>query len=152
MAKIKFNTAEETTSNKYEEGIYTAKITGAREGSWNSGTEYIEVDLETTNGIEINKKFSLTPKAINELMKLYSILGLYEKGGEEPDFCEFDLVGNWLEIELIKGEPQPALKKDGTPNKNAGRQYLELKHFGFEKGEAPAIVAEPKKEVAAPPF
>ena len=142
MAKIKFNTAEETTSNKYEEGIYTAKITGAREGSWNSGTEYIEVDLETTNGISIKKKFALTPKAINELMKLYSILGLYEKGGEEPDFCEFDLVGNWLEIELVKGEANPT----------TGKRYLELKHFGFEKGEAPAVVAEPKKEVAAAPF
>ena len=40
MGKIKFNTAEETSSNKYEEGIYKAKITGAREGSWNSGNTH----------------------------------------------------------------------------------------------------------------
>ena len=152
MGKLKFNTAEETSSNKYEEGIYKAKITGAREGSWNSGTEYIEVDFETTTGITIKKKFALTPKAINELMKMYSQLGLYEKGGEEPDFCEFDLVGQWFEIELVKGEAQPALNKDGTPNKNAGRQYLELKYFGFEKCDAPIVTAEPKKEVVTAPF
>ena len=142
MAKLKFNTAEETTSNKYEEGTYSAKITGAREGTSNSGTDYIEIDFETTTGINIKKKFYLSAKAINELMKLYSILGLYEKGGEEPEFCEFDLVGNWLEIELIKGEANPT----------TGKRYLELKHFGFEKGTAPAVVAEPKKEVAAAPF
>src|SRR5574344_1732188 len=143
MAKLKFNTAEETSSNKYEEGIYKAKITGAREGTSNSGTDYIEIDFETTTGINIKKKFYLSPKAINELMKLYSQLGLYEKGGEEPDFCEFDLVGQWFEIELVKGAPQPALKKDGTPNKNAGLQYLELKHFGFEKCDAPEVEKAP---------
>src|SRR5574344_1654147 len=104
MAKLKFNTAEETSSNKYEEGIYKAKTTGAREGSWNSGTEYIEVDFETSNGITIKKKFALTPKAINELMKLYIQLRLYEKGGEEPDFGELDLVSQWFEIEVVKRE------------------------------------------------
>lgn len=142
MGKIKFNTAEETSSNKYEEGIYKAKITGAREGSWNSGTEYIEVDFETENGITIKKKFALTPKAINELMKMYSQLGLYKKGGEEPEFSEFDLVGQWFEIELVKGEANPT----------TGKRYLELKHFGFEKCDAPIATPEPKKEVAAAPF
>src|SRR5574344_46576 len=142
MAKLKFNTAEETSSNKYEEGIYKAKITGAREGTSNSGTDYIEIDFETTTGINIKKKFYLSPKAINELMKLYSQLGLYEKGGEEPDFCEFDLIGQWFEIELVKGEA----------NTKTGKRYLELKHFGFEKCEAPEVIAEPKKEVEKAPF
>ena len=42
MGKLKFNTAEETSSNKYEEGIYKAKITGAREGSIYSVPEFQE--------------------------------------------------------------------------------------------------------------
>ena len=60
-------------------------------------------------------------------------MGLYKKGGADIEFNKMDLMDEWFGFELVKGEPQPDTRKDGTPNPHAGKRYLEIKHYSIEK-------------------
>lgn len=125
------------TPKKHEAGRYTMRVIDAKEGVANSGTEYMQITVETMGEdvFKQNNRFYNTEKALGIFLNFLSSIGMYEEGKPiniEPE----DIIGSIFSVELVEGKP----------NEN-GQTYLEFKPYTCEEVSGQATPKKTAKEV-----
>lgn len=121
------------TFKEHEEGRYTMRVVGAKEGiSSQKGTEFLQIDCETMGEdvFNISNRFYNTEKSLSILLNFLSSVGFYQEG-EMVDFEPDYLLGSIFSVELKKDDPT-----------EDGKVYLRFKPWTCEEVSG---VATPKK-------